>query len=633
MPSAADLPFTLQVAFNDHAYMMDLSKYRRQTLPALRQPLDTSTEPGEQSLNVEGLWRRSQSDWTLGAGQKFFDEDGSLRRRFWSSGGLDVWSKGELRLLNKPRLVRQTSNSQLLVFGAGGWLYFADGTTLLLTSNPEASSPTWKAANIAAGESLGSRQINSTTTDGSYVYAAFAVADPGESDTNVNGIHRTKIGSTSSNHFSSFRADLVKYVNGRLVACGSPGVDSLGNPEKANQIVEVFSDGTFEEIFTHRSDGFRWRTIAGSPNAVYLAGASGDRCEIYAMSLDDFGAFSSPTIATQLPDGELVNHMTFYGGVMLLATTAGLRLGRLTGGGALVYGPVIEIDGGVNRVEAQGEFVWFTWTGFGADELVDGTSDFQTGLGRVNLARFTSTLVPAYASDLMVGTELAPITAKSCDVTTFEERRYFAIANTGLYGESDEVGDTGWLRTGWIRYGTVEPKVVASLDLRHAPLSGSIEASLHTEQSGQEVVGESKTVSSLGPESAFEAQLQVGEQVMVELNFRRGGVDAGPSLTWWTLRALPVPKRIDEIVVPLIIKTRVDSRMGEGQAIYYDTLAEFNYLQSLVGTGEVVNYQEGTESYDVYVDRLQVEPAEWNDDRTFFESTVTLRLLVFDLEG
>ena len=55
----------------------------RRPVNSLRQFVDQGGEPGEQSFDNQGVWKRTQSDFVLGAGQPFFDqEDEASRRRF-----------------------------------------------------------------------------------------------------------------------------------------------------------------------------------------------------------------------------------------------------------------------------------------------------------------------------------------------------------------------------------------------------------------------------------------------------------------------------------------------------------------------------------------------------------------------
>ena len=80
---------------------LDDSPYRRVTAQYRKQQLDTTREPGEQTLT--GWWLRSQSSFHFGQGIKFFEpaQDESLRFQYTESKGMDVWTKGQATLLPK----------------------------------------------------------------------------------------------------------------------------------------------------------------------------------------------------------------------------------------------------------------------------------------------------------------------------------------------------------------------------------------------------------------------------------------------------------------------------------------------------------------------------------------------------
>ena len=143
MATSPLVPGRLPVAIEDHAYQIEPSGFRRETVPVLRQQADTSTEPGEMSLNPQGLWRRSQESWHHGAGQEFLDgrsEEAADPHRFRSSKGVDVWTRGQVSLLHPSLKVLSTSNTNLFLATATGggfpFLYVADGTGLWFNSLP-----------------------------------------------------------------------------------------------------------------------------------------------------------------------------------------------------------------------------------------------------------------------------------------------------------------------------------------------------------------------------------------------------------------------------------------------------------------------------------------------------------------
>jgi hypothetical protein len=142
MATSTDVPGRLPVAI------------ARETVQVIRQQADTSFEPGESSLNPQGLWRRSQESWVHGAGQIYLDGRKGLSaysqisqdpERFRSSKGLDCWTQGQISLLHPTMRVWSTANTnlQLAIAAATGLtgapafiLNVADGNELYWAALP-----------------------------------------------------------------------------------------------------------------------------------------------------------------------------------------------------------------------------------------------------------------------------------------------------------------------------------------------------------------------------------------------------------------------------------------------------------------------------------------------------------------
>jgi hypothetical protein len=88
----AGLPFFVNAS--------DDTPYRRVTAQYRKQQIDQTREAGEQTLT--GWWLRSQSSFHQGQGINFFEpiQDESLRFQYTESKGCDIWTKGQVTLLN-----------------------------------------------------------------------------------------------------------------------------------------------------------------------------------------------------------------------------------------------------------------------------------------------------------------------------------------------------------------------------------------------------------------------------------------------------------------------------------------------------------------------------------------------------
>lgn len=585
--TASGIPGLLPVAIGGHPYLIELSEYRRGVVDQLREASDQSREPGEQSFNTQGLWRRSQSDFSLGAGQTFFDNENSTRRRFRSSKGVNPWVEDVLTLHNDTavRVVSVATNQRVLA--AGVRLHHVSALGVSFSTDGVA---------FTAMTGLAGTAVNDLVTDGVNLW----VAD----GTNV------KTGSTGSAAFAAgwaFNAKYLAYVNGRLLA-----VDNT-------TLVELQAGGVVSASLKTLLGGQLWRGITGSPTFIYAWTLTGNRSEVYKIGVNEAtGALTAPIIANGgWPEGETILSMGFYGGAMIIGTSRGIRIGTIEANGGLTWGPVIEV-GPVTAFEGQGEFVWFSWTNH------DGSS---TGLGRLDLSAFTAELVPAYASDLMT-TGSGEVTS----VETFLSKRYFTATGIGLVAETSTPVATGDIFSGWIRYGNFERKIVSSIDVRTTPLAGTVGIHVHAEDGTHVDVATFSDINTLGPLLPFSVMGANGESIEVHISLNRvSGV--GPSLRRWTMRAIATPPVVEEILVPIVMADTVVNDVGEGQKIHYNPLDEYTYLLGLVNSKAAVRYQEGSQSFNVYVTKVEIIGRKWSRKYKFFEGIYAVRLLTIQSTG
>lgn len=601
-PVTSEVPGEQPIALGGHPYVLEPSLYQRITVERFRNPYSQSQEPGEADLSFKGAWKRSAERWNHGMGQDFWDQYDSDRARFRLSKGIDVWSavagefnQNRAQLLHDTRNIRSSANTNLVLLSVNTIMYVADGQQVYKCTDPTGATPTFTSVVIHNGEAA--TTVNDLTTNGTVVWAALG----------VNGIHQTTVGATTSTHFSAFAATACQYANGRLLAAN------------LNQLVEIDAAGVSTTILTHANTSFVWTNIVGAPNGIYAGGNAGDRAELYFIGLKADHSLDVPRYAATLPDGETLNTMFFYNGVMLIATSRGLRLATVTSADGLSYGSVVKVTNGIRCLEPQAEFCWFGWTNYDSG---------STGLGRASLAAFTGDLVPAYSTDLMA-TAQGTVTS----VVTYGPYRYFAVAGAGVFAEFANLVSSGTIQSGWINFSTTEKKVSVSVDVRHEPLAGSIGVSMTQETGAVSGVGTSATQASLGPDTPMASDPISSESFELTFTFTRSGSDAtlGPILRWWIFRALITPWRPDEIHIPIILRTGVEvTDFGDGHQVWFDPLAEWLFLKNLESTGAPVTYQEGTQSYVGYIEQVEQIPdkeRQWTPDRSFLEGLVVVRFI------
>ena len=112
----------------------DANPYVRQTAPYRKEQFDNQPEPGEQTLT--GWWIRSQSSFHEGAGITFYDPaliPGEGTSRFADSQGVNVWTEGEVTLLNDTIETYSTSSTPVVIGtndGTNDCIVFSDGIAL-----------------------------------------------------------------------------------------------------------------------------------------------------------------------------------------------------------------------------------------------------------------------------------------------------------------------------------------------------------------------------------------------------------------------------------------------------------------------------------------------------------------------
>jgi len=588
-----DAPYSFPISLNDHAYMVDLKQYSRTTLPARREAISQASEPGEQSLDTQGLWNRQQIDWRAGAGQPLWDIDGSNRSRFEDSTGFDPWHEHITGPLRGTSLAKSASNSNLRCFIINQVLYFVDGSNIFWASGPDSEPPAWQTP-AAVGS-----PITGITNDGNFIFAAIGSA-----------IKKVTLESSTVNSFGSFAADNVFYAAGRLLAT------------KANNIVELDNAGALVSNslnFNHFNSSFIWDGVIPTPAGIYAFGHTNDVSEVYFIDIDTTdGSLKDPSYADGF-SGEKLQTLFFAEGVLCYGTNKGFRCAQLdTGTFGLTHGPLIPFYRGIQGFAQNGQFIYGGRAWPGAGNLI-----------RFDLSTFTSSLVPAYANDidsLTVGgvTDVAFVTLTDGDTDIF-----FCVSGVGIYQRTTTDLDSYEFTTGSILYGVFIKKIPTTLDFRCLPLNGGTISVFATPDDGQEkAIATLTTVGAAGPAEPIEIDIRACEEI--NLRFVMTG---GARLKRWTLSAIPTPLRTEEIILPIILDEMVPNQSD--QQIHYETLEEWLYLKGLEANGEIVTYQEGAHQWRVIIDTISWtgDPAEnlaWTDDTNFLQGTLKLRLLTIN---
>lgn len=583
------VPDVFPVAIDGRAFLVDqkAGTFARGFEPRVRDSVDQSTAPGEGAINPQGLWRRGEVSWHYGAGQKYADTAEAQDYRFYSSKGVNPWTKGQLTLHNKTKLSLSSAATTAHVVVQDGRVYAALGADVKYSTDPYASSPTWS---DCTGEPGGT--CAAMATDGSRIYLAFPsdgvrIIDP---STSVSVIATSKFVNSSNSYYMLGFAK--NYMFGAY-----------------DHILHTISAGGSKSAhITPDDQQFRWVGVATGQNAVYAAGYAGKKSLIYKITIKSDGTLDAGVVALELPTGEVVSAISGYLGAILIGTDKGVRYASADSNSNLVAGQIIPTSGSVRKFTSEGRFSYFTWTNY------DGVSG---GLGRLDLGTFIATNTPAHASDLMYDS-----TDAVNGLVTFNDKRCFWVSGVGIIAEdSSNLVETAEIVTGIYRWGIPDRKFVAKFDLRTTPLYGSITPSISIDESAY--VSMSPHSQALTTESVATGPQAKFIEAKFKLEFARGSATTGPTLTRWMARAYASPARSQVFVVPILMHHQLHVKDTD---YFFDVEENLRALRDLVTNPRVVNYQENTETYSVVLEDLQFQVIDGHQQNWDLEGTCTVTM-------
>jgi len=548
--------------------------FGRQFDARVRDSVDQSAEPGESAINPQGLWRRSQSSWHYGAGQDYSDTADAEAYRFRSSKGINVWDRGRLSLLQATTQAYSSASSNLYMATADGRIYGTEGQNVRYTSD-------WTTFTTVTGTNASN--LYSITSDGYNVFFSYADGD----------IDQTNAGtSAASNYITGIEAGVLAYVRGRLMVAGQ-GTDK----QKIWNITTTpgSSANNPTSLYTHPNTNFNWVGFAGGQNQIYCAGYAGNKSLIYKTAVKPDGtSLDIPTVAAELPLGEIVTNIQAYLGYVVIGLTTGLRFCSSDSDGNLVVGPLIEIGTSVNAFAAVGQYLYFGWTNY------DATS---TGVGRLDISTQVSTNQPAYASDLM-----ADVQGTIVDIHEFDGDIVFTVAGYGAYRpHPTNLVASGTLDSGIYRWGIPDTKFIPKWDLRTEPLNGTVAIAVSSDTGEFQTIGTQQKLNSL--ESTFDGFEGKVFEAEARLTLTRSSTDStkGPAVTRWMGRAYAAPLRSQIFSVPLLLHHKINIR---GVEYSVDVDEELERLRELVENPRVVVYQENEYSYPVIIEDIRWMPVD-----------------------
>ena len=556
----------------------DARPYTRQTAPFKKDQFDNGAEPGEQSLT--GWWIRSQSSFHSGSGIKFYETQRSYAAvdsrytRFADSKNVDVWTEGQVTLLKDTanmtgvstgiyKAISGVSTTTDVVVG------YIPGSTTMKSFQADGTVVT-----TYAPTGLGNILDGSVVTDGTRLFAA-------DSDHIYQGpINAASTGWTE--YYPTGGRTILAWVKQRLVAAVTNSIYEMTSAAGVYAALPT-------PVYTHPNSSWVWTSIAEGGSAIYAAGYAGNTSAIYKFTLSSNGSMpvlTSGVIALQLPIGEYVKKIESYLGYLMIGTNKGIRVAAISDtNGDLTYGPlIIEADNIGSDFAFRDTFVWVT-----------GSVGGYAGLYRINLAEEIDTLRFAYATD----TYLDGVSGYATSVDFIGNTNQIAFTTSGSNGiaiqSTTTLAPSGYLTTGNIRYGTLEPKNFKRLLGRGDFTYGSM--TLETvDKNGVEYDHISYDISVPSIEVGTSSPATAQEYVAYKFVLYRDGTDAtqGPTFKGYQAKATIATPRQRIIQFPVycydLETDRYNSMIGyEGKA--FDKVVA---LEEVEQGGDVLTWQDLT---------------------------------------
>jgi len=400
---------------------------------------------------------------------------------------------------------------------------------------------------------------------------------------------------------------VMEYTKERIVMCVNDKVYEFASTATTLPAA-VYSHNDPEHIFT---------SITSSGAAIYISGYSGIQSNIYKFTLSTAGAMptlTSAITAAELPVGEIVFKISYYLGNMAIGTSQGMRMADVNSlDGSITYGALIfESDQPVYDFAFRDRYIW-------AATGVDG----QVGTTRVDMGQPLGNLLFPYAWDLYDPADALGHYTTTCAFLGDTNRLAYCNAGNGadgaIYIESaSTLMEEGTLRTGYVRYNTLELKIYKLMQARVDTTNGglyvdSIDYGDNFFRIGTFSQGE------LVPEVNISYPQAAQEYLGFQFTLTRSSTDSskGPLFTGYQVKALPAIPRQRLIQYPLSCFDHESDHFGvevgyEGSA--YNRMAQLESVENLGDTIRVEDFRTG-ESYIGLIEELDFRNATPSDKR------------------
>jgi len=400
---------------------------------------------------------------------------------------------------------------------------------------------------------------------------------------------------------------VMEYTKERIVMCVN------------DKVYEFSSTATSlpAAVYTHNDPDHIFTSITSSGAAIYISGYSGIQSNIYKFTLSTAGAMptlTSAITAAELPVGEIVFKVSYYLGNMAIGTSQGMRMADASQlDGSITYGALIfESDQPVYDFAFRDRYIW-------AASGVDG----QVGVTRVDMGQPLGNLQFPYAWDLYDPNDTLGHYTTACAFLGDTNRLAFCNAGNGsdgtIYIESaSTLLAEGTLRTGYVRYNTLELKIFKLMQARVDTTNGGLLIDSVDYADNFYRIGTFAQESTV-PEVNINYPQASQEYLGFQFTLTRSSTDVtkGPLFTGYQIKALPAIPRQRLIQYPLSCFDHESDHFGvevgyEGSA--YQRMSQLESIENVGDTIRVEDFRTG-ESYIGLIEELDFRNATPSDKR------------------
>jgi hypothetical protein len=278
---------------------------------------------------------------------------------------------------------------------------------------------------------------------------------------------------------------------------------------------------------------------------------------------------------------------------MLIGTNQGVRVAQISDvDGSINYGSLLfESTQPVYDFAFRDRYAW-------AATGVDG----QAGVTRIDLGQELGPLIFPYAWDLYDPDDTVRSYTTTCSFMGETNQLSFVTAGNGSDGkiyieEATELIAQGYLKTGFIRYNTLEKKIFKQIQARVDTTNGALELYSISSTDVEYVIGtfsQSDTVPEVNISNPNSSQEYLGFKFLLS----RSATDStkGPLFTGYQVKSLPAIPRQRLIQYPVMCydheMDKFNNEVGsEGSA--YERMAQIESVENVGDTIKIEDFRTG----------------------------------------